>query len=49
MVIADSDLVGFHDSAARGADLLMGNRFEGGIAPGAMPSVTFSLSRIGEN
>ncbi len=31
------DLGGFLDELRRGADLVMGNRFEGGIAPGAMP------------
>lgn len=32
-----SALHGFLDSLRRGAQLVMGNRFQGGIAPGAMP------------
>jgi glycosyltransferase involved in cell wall biosynthesis len=32
-----SSLAGFLDELRRGADLVMGNRFRGGIAPGAMP------------
>jgi hypothetical protein len=32
-----SQLEGFVDKLRQGADLVMGNRFKGGIAPGAMP------------
>lgn len=32
-----ADLTGFMDALRRGADLVMGNRFAGGISPGAMP------------
>lgn len=32
-----SDLSGFVDQLRAGADLVMGNRFRGGISPGAMP------------
>ena len=32
-----SDLAGFVDALRSGKDLVMGNRFRGGIAPGAMP------------
>ena len=34
-----SDLAGFLDKLRSGADLVMGNRFRGGIAPGAMPTL----------
>ncbi|HEU5473257.1 MAG TPA: glycosyltransferase family 2 protein [Actinophytocola sp.] len=34
-----SDLDAFVDELRRGADLVMGNRFRGGIAPGAMPAL----------
>jgi glycosyltransferase involved in cell wall biosynthesis len=44
VIIGDADdsydfsrLDGFVDALRRGADLVMGNRFSGGIAPGAMP------------
>jgi len=33
------DLGGFLDELRAGADLVMGNRFKGGIAPGAMPTL----------
>ena len=33
------DLGPFVDELRRGADLVMGNRFAGGIAPGAMPAL----------
>lgn len=32
-----SNLQGFLDKLRQGVDLVMGNRFKGGIAPGAMP------------
>lgn len=34
-----SDLMPFVNELRNGADLVMGNRFKGGIAPGAMPSL----------
>ena len=46
VIMGDSDdsydfsaLMPFLDSLRAGADLVVGNRFEGGIAPGAMPSL----------
>jgi hypothetical protein len=46
------DIGGFLDSLRGGADLVIGNRFKGGIAPGAMPALhrwlgNPLLSRIG--
>ena len=40
-----SQLEGFVDKLRQGADLVMGNRFKGGIAPGAMPIITSSFVR----